>query len=205
MSISNQLSDGFSPIMNETHCLIDDPFFQCSEKRKMSSLLNKLKNLKTWYGPNHPSMPQLLLLIGDILGESNGPEISILFFLEQLRIEKYYLGFQHHDLAVTLNRIGEMHLKMNMLLEADRYFSESLSILNANNTKGRMYALTLYNKGLVRYHNNSFVDAFDTFKVALKEQRNVLGEFHLDVADMCIKVGDFQLELGKLDEAMEQI
>jgi tetratricopeptide (TPR) repeat protein len=166
-------------------------------------LLNNLKSLKREYGQNYLSIPNLLNIVGNILDESKLSLYSISFFKEQLRIEKYYLGDQHHDLAITLNRIGEIHMKIDQLSEAAEYFSQVFAILNKNNRKGLLYAQVVYNTGLVKYHNALYDDALELLKLAINEHRIALGDFHLDVAEICMKVGDLQLELGKLQEAMD--
>jgi len=43
----------------------------------------------------------------------------------------------------------------------------------------------------------------ELFNLAIKEQKIILGEFHLDVAEMQLNVGKFQREVGMLNEAME--
>ena len=149
-------------------------------------------------------MPIVLNVIGNILDESDLSMFSMVFFLEQLRIERYYLGHQHHDLAPTLNRIGEIYLKHHQLSEAEECFAEVILILKSNNTKGSLYSLAMYNVGLVKYYSSLYVDALELFKKAIKEQRSAMGGFHPNLAEMCVKIGDFQFELGKLTDAMER-
>jgi len=194
--------DPFYPIIDD---IIDfyHEYFIDSSRFMILSYLDKLKILKQCHGQNHPSMPCVLNHIGNILAESCLSEYSIVIFLEQLRIERYYLGSNHLDIAPTLNRIGEIYSENHQFSEAEVYFSKAFFVLDENNTKGRLYARTMFNTGLVAYNKSSYIDALEIFEIALKEQRATFGEFHSDVAEMCVKIGDVQLELGKLTDAIE--
>lgn len=173
------------------------------EKDELQSLLDKLRRLKKCHGPNHPSLPSLLHRIVKLFDKFDLLQFSILFLLEQLRVEKFYLSFQHHDLALTLCKIGQTFIKINQLLKAEAYFLEACAILNHHNEKGKLYVHTVYNIGLIKYHKCLYVDAFETFDLALKEQRVSVGETHPDVAQMCLNIGNIKVEVGKLEDALE--
>jgi len=103
MNSINIYQDSFYQKINELITfLCYQPDILGYEGFKILSLLNRMKSLKENSGPNHPSMPNLLNHIGNILDESNLLQFSLLFFLEQLRIERYYLGSYHPDLDITL-------------------------------------------------------------------------------------------------------
>ena len=195
--------DTFQELIDDITNIYRLHFFNDVDNIKMLSHLNKLRRLRMQHGKNHPSLPSLLDLIGNILEESNLPQFSILIFEEQLRIEKYYLGTQCNDLAITLNKIGETYIKIDKLKEAEECFSQVFLILKNNNTKGRLYALAMNNAGLVKYYSASHTEAQEMFKLAIKELRVALGDFHLDVAELCLNVADLQLELGNLNVAMD--
>lgn len=177
---------------------------ECIEKYDLISLLDKLRNLKKWHGSNHPSLPGILQRIVNLFDHFNLSQFSILFLLEQLRVEKFYLGFQNLDLVHTLCKIGNFFSNNNQLLEAEAYFSEGFSILNHHNKRGRVYADIIYNLGMIKHHKCLFVDASIAFDLALEEQRATVGEMHPDVAEMCLNIGDMQVEVGKLDNAVDK-
>ena len=170
---------------------------------KMLPLLHKLKSLKEQYGQNDSSMANILNSIGNILVEDDLSNYSILFFREQLRIEKYYLGNYHHGLVDTLYRISEICLENDQVAEASNHLSNAFAIMSKINMRGRLYALTLFNLGLVKYHQTSYDDTFKMHNLALEELRNAVGQYHLDVAEMLVKAADLQLETGKFANAMD--
>lgn len=170
---------------------------------KVKSLLNQLKSSNEKLGRNHHSMPGLLNSIRENLSDIGLSHVSILFFLEQLRIEKFYLGNHHLDLTHTLCRISEIYIESHQLSEAADYLSDAMRILNKGNKKGTTYAKTIFNIGLVKYHQSLHYDAFEMFNLAITEQRNALGDYHPDVSKMLVKIADLQLETGNLMNAMD--
>ena len=89
--------DTFQQLIDDITDIYRLHFFNDVDNIKMLSHLNKLRRLRMQHGQNHPSMPSLLDLIGNILEESNLPQFSILILEEQLRIKKYYLSAQCND------------------------------------------------------------------------------------------------------------
>ena len=203
-SINNINRESFYQTINELITFLRyQPEILGYEGFKILSLLNRMKSLKENSGLNHPSMPNLLNHIGNILDESNLLQFSLLFFLEQLRIERYYLGSYHPDLAITLCKIGEIHIKNGQFSEAKKSFIGALLIMKNNNIKGRLYALIIYNLGLVKYYQHSYDYAFELFNISVKELRATCGNFHRDVAEIHLKIADLQKEIGKLKDAMD--
>merc|ERR1712157_208801 len=178
---------------------------QCIEVAKCLPLLNQLKSLREYYGHTHPHMPSVLHRISIILDDSPLAKLSIHFLLEEYRVEAYYLGSQHPDLAETLYNIGQAYAKNNQLSEAADYFIETSLLLSKTEKRRPLYALSVYNLGLVKYLQTHYDDAMKIFNLAIEEQKNILGEFHLDVAEMQLSVGKFQRELGMLTESMENL
>merc|ERR1711983_64730 len=86
--------------------------------------------------------------------------------------------------------------------EAADYFTGTSLLLSKSEKRRPLYALSFYNLGLVKYLQTHHDDAMKIFNLAIEEQKNILGEFHLDVAEMHLSVGKFQRELGMLNEAM---
>jgi len=175
----------------------------CIEKDQLQSLLEKLRRLKKCHGQNHPSLSNLLHRIVNLFDKFDLFQFSILFLLEKLRVETFYLGFRHHDLALTFHKIGQTFVKNNQLLKAEAYFLETCAILNHHNKRGHLYAHTVYNIGLIKYQKCLYVDAFKTFDLALKEQRVSVGGTHPDVAEMCLNIGNIQVDVGKLEDALD--
>ena len=165
--------------------------------------LNKLKGFMEYFqSNNHPSIPKLLCDIGSLLAETPLSQMALPFFTEQLRIEKYYLGYHHPDLASVLFTIGKIYEKNDQLVEGKKYFMEAFSLLINHKRKGKLYASVIYNIGLVNFRQTLYKDALESFDCAITEYYAAYGDFHPAVADVRMKVGTFQLEIGKLQDAM---
>ena len=166
--------------------------------------LNKFKDLNEYFGhENHPSLPKILSDIGNKIADTSLSQLALPFYIEQLRIEKYYLGCSHPDLASVLFSIGQIYERHNHFTNARNYLEEALSLLNSNRRKGRLYMLVTYNLGLVDYRQSLFNDAMKQFNLALLEVQNETNKFDPDIAEFHLKVGKLQLEIGKLQDAMD--
>jgi tetratricopeptide (TPR) repeat protein len=74
-------------------------------------------------------------------------------------------------------------------------------------SKNENTALSLIKRGVEHHQNGEYEDALRTFQVALKTQRNVLGEEHLAVAHTLANIGAVFLRQGQLylaGEALEK-
>ena len=179
-------------------------YFDTMQSMEIIQNLNKLKNFREHFGyKDHPSLPKILNDIGELIAETSLSELALPFFVEQLRIEKYYLGWFHPDLAFVLSSIGRIHAKENKLEKARKYFMEALVLLNNHKIKGRLYASLTYNIGLVNYRQSFYNDAMENFDVATLEHEAAYGEYHPAVAEICMKIGSLQLEIGRLQDAMD--
>ena len=171
----------------------------------MLQLLKRLQYYRSHFDCNDSNIPKILNRIGKSLEDSHIPEfpqLSVYFYLEQLRIEEFYFGGLHPVLADTLISIGEVFAANGQICEASEYFSKALFILNKLNEKGKTLALVLYNISLIQHHQLLFTDARHTFNLAIKEQQDASGEFHFDVAEMHLNIGKLQMEYGQIDDAM---
>ena len=195
--------DPFTFLIHELIDTFTKWFFGFDQFYEIIQLLNQLQSWRNHYGYNDSSIPDLLNRIGKYLEESHLSQLSHYFYLEQLRIEELYLGPFHPDLAQTLNSIGQVYSTNDQFLEATDYFSSALNLLKRSKRKGKLYALILYNTGLVQHHTSLFTDAKETFQLALEEQQTALGEFHPDVAEMHFKIGKLQFESGNIGNAMD--
>jgi len=166
--------------------------------------MNKLKDFREYFGyKDHPSIPKILEDAGNVMAKTSLSQLALPFFMEQLRIEKYYLGCFHPDLASVLSNIGQIYEKIDQPIIASNYLTEALSLLNNHNRKGRLYASVLYYLGLVNYHQSLFKDSMEYFNVAIEEYQNSYNDFDPTVAEVHMNVGQLQLEIGKLQDAMD--
>jgi len=165
--------------------------------------LKKLKDFWEYFGHyDHPSIPKILNDIGNILAGTHSSQLALPFFMEQLRIETYYLGDFHPDLAFSLFNIGQVYEKIGQLMEAKEYFTKAMCLLRSNKRKGRLHAKVMYKLGLVYYRQSSYRDAVEYFNLAIAEHQAEYEEYHPIVAEVYMKVGEVQLETGKLQDAM---
>lgn len=170
---------------------------------KIKVQLNMLKKTKNYFGKlDHPSISKILNNIGNILAETTLPMLALPFFLEQLRIEQYYLGHHHPDLAFTLYKIGHIYESQDESEEAKMYFIDALCLLDFHERKGRLYATLAYNIGLVNYRQSLYEDATEYFKISLIEQHAAYEDFHPAVAEFHMHIGKCQLEIGMIQDAL---
>ena len=173
------------------------------ESIQILQLLKKLRNSRAYYGNDHSSITTLLSGLGDMIRGTSSSYLAIPFLLEQLRIEKYYLGCNHPDLAFILYNIGHIYETYDKLTEAEGYLTDALRVMNKNQRKGQLYALVMYKVGKINYRQSLYENAMKSFGLAIIEQQVAYEEFHPAVAEMYINVGKFQLEIGKLQDAMD--
>lgn len=178
---------------------------ECVGISEMNNMLQELNQLQSWrdrHGYDDSSISIALNKIGKYLEDSHLSQVSIYFYLEQLRIEQLYLGHLHPDLANTLNSIGQIYSRNDEFSEAAEYFSRARLLLENNNKKGKLYALVLCNIGLIQHGQFYYTDAKETFDLAVKEQQNASGEFHPDVAELYLRIGKLKLDAGNAKCAM---
>ena len=182
-------------------CSVD--YFDATQSIIILQKLNKLKNFREYFQyKDHPSLPKILCEIGSLIAETSQSQLALPFFVEQLRIEKYYLGSTHPDLASVLFSIGQVYEKNDQLVEGKKCFMEAFALLNNHGTKGQLYASLAYNIGLINFRQTSYKDAMEQFDLAITEYYAAYGDFHPAVAEVRMKIGYLQLEIGKLQDAM---
>ena len=93
-----------------------------------------------------------------MISETCLSQFALPFYVEQLRIEKYYLGY-HPYLASVLISIGQVYERKDKLIEAKKHFMEALSLMNGHNIKGRLHASLMFNIELVDYRQSSYLEA----------------------------------------------
>ena len=203
--VNNPLQLGQCDISTSTDFVIDlchQGYFEIQTIEILHNL-NKLKHYREYFNyQNHPSIPNILKNIGELMAQTCKSQLAIPFFIEQLRIEKYYLGCHHPDLASVLYSIGQIYEKNDQLVESRKYFIKAISLLENGKRKGRLHALLMYQIGLVNFRLSSYKDALEKFDLAIIEHRTVYGDYHPTVGEICMKIGILQLEIGKLQDAM---
>jgi len=179
-------------------------YFDGVQSIELLKQLHKLKDSREYFNnQDHPSISDILCKIGNIILETSLSQLALPFFTEQYRIDKHYLGCHHPDLASVLFSIGQIHAQNNQLVEGKKYFTEAMSLLNTHKRKGQLYASLIYNIGLVNYQQSSYKEAFEQFEIAITEHLAAYGDFHPTVAQVRVKIGTLQLEIGKLCNAMD--
>jgi len=137
-----------------------------------------------------------------MIAGTTSSQLALPFFMEQMRIEKYYFYYIYSDLAPVFFSIGQIYKKHDMLVEAKQYFTDALSLLTKHNRKGRLYASLIYNTVLIEYRWHFYKDTLKNFDITIAEYHAAYGDFHPFVVETYIQVGNFQLEIGKLQHAM---
>ena len=153
----------------------------------------------------HSMMPEYLKVIGTNLLEMTLYEIALPFFLEQLRIEEFSLRRQHSLIAETLITIGLTYLKLDILPQALEYFHRVLNVLNSHENKRYVHALALYNIGFVNYKQEYLSIAWKYFADAIYILKESQGELHSDVAEMLLNIAKYEMEAGRLKDALPKL
>ena len=173
---------------------------------ELSVLLKKLRSLRYNIGCNGPFITQILNSIGIFLLDFCLSHYAVPFFIEQLQIEKVFLGQDNPTLATTHNNIGQAYQKQHKYHQALTYFQQAFTLLKSNHSNNSdyhsLYAVTMYNIGINQYQTGSHDQSLTNLQKAIQHQKLALGEYHPDIADMLANVGSIQLELGKANNAM---
>jgi len=182
--------------------------FSC-KSYEFSVVLKRLRSLRSSLGTDHPSIPRILNNIGLFLIEFSLNQFAIPFFIEQLRIEKRILGQKNQILTTTLNVIGQAYQQQQNYHDALAYFEQALSLLqehrNNDDIDHSIYALTLYNIGINQYQTGYYHESLTNLQRAIQHQKLALGEYHPEVANMLSITASIQLELGRVDHAMNSM
>jgi len=168
---------------------------------QIQQIVTKVRNIRV-HGRDNPSTANGLRRLGNMLVETSSSYLALPLFTEQLRIAKFCLGQHHPDLASILYRIAQIYETCDKLKEAKNYLMDALSLLNKNQRRGKIYALVTYRIGIVNYRQSLYKDAMKYFDIAIVEQKDANEEFHPAVAEMHINIGKFQLEIGILQDSM---
>lgn len=81
-----------------------------SEAREL--YLNSLKQAESLYGPNHPSLADIMNNLG-ILLKKEGKYTEALDYLKQaLKFSKHYYGQQHPSIGIYLTNVGDIYRKV---------------------------------------------------------------------------------------------
>ena len=205
--IAHTLKSGncdFSTFTDFVIVICDKKIFGRTESVQILNKLKQLKDMKKYYGNiDHPSVIAIINRIGHDIAKTCLSLAALPFFMEQLRIEKQYLGCYHPDLASILFDIGEIYEENDELVEAKEYFKEALHVLENNKRKGRLYAKLMHNLGLVNHRQSFYKEAIDKFNLAILEHEALHGEFDPIVAEIRIQTGQCQLEIGQLQDALD--
>ena len=205
--LTNTLKSGhcdFSTFTDFVIVICDKKIFGRIESVQILQKLKQLKDIKTYYrNVDHPSAIALLNSIGHDIAKTCLSLAALPFFLEQLRIEKQYLGCYHPDLTSLLFDIGKIYEENDELAEAKEYFAEALYVLDTNKRKGRLYAKLMHNLGLVNYRQSFYKEAIDKFNVAIIEYQALHEESDPIVAEIRMQAGKCQLEIGQLQDALD--
>jgi len=122
MNPTNDLKcDSFTLVINDAM----DKCIKCLSPRQRNNLVKLLTQLqirRVHDGYNDSSIANMLNNIGKYLEQSNLSQLSLHFYLEQLRIEEFHLGRLHPDLADTFNSIGEVYASDDHILKLQNIF-----------------------------------------------------------------------------------
>jgi len=201
-SICSEDDNSFSSIICDVVDTCIGGILNPDRRQSLTQLLTRLQDFRKYYGYNDPSITGILDEIGTCLQGSRLSLLSLHFYQEKLRIEKFYLGPHHPDLASTLYDIGQVYVENGQISEATECYIKAFFLLKKSNTDRKLISLILFNLGLIKYESSP-VDAMKIFNRSIIAQQDSVGEFHPDVAEMYLSIGRLQLQSKMRDKAME--
>jgi len=169
--------------------------------------LTIIQQLRHQHGNDYETLPTMFRFIGEVFSELSYFRFSTIFFLEQLRLERKYLGHCHPAVASTLNVIGEIYLQENDFSNALEHFEMTLEVMVHEKSEKniRQYAVTVFNIGKVFFHTSLFSQAMKNFTIASCVLRDHFGGYDMNLGDMLHQIGMLHAHLGHLDESLEYL
>ena len=123
---------------------------------------------------------------------------------EVLTTQTQLLGNDHLDVAATLQNIGTVLRHSDLNASWDRFENSLAIIVGVYGHNHRTVADTLNSMGGVRYAQENWDGALETYQQALDIALSVLGSQHPDVAATLSNLGAVFEKLGKTPEAEEK-
>ena len=220
--------EGLDPIPAMTFMLlIDSEDKEDKISCELVRALHALQEKREEYGATHMEVASLLNYIGTLLFHRKDLQTAILFYREELRLEKTLMNVEAGiSISVTYNNIGRILQELGELPEAigcyrnalktdidDKSFvhaaafaagTADLSIpgnVQMAPSTINLFSTIWYNLGLIHDKMGSRREAIMSFQMALGLRRKMLGEDHPDIACLWYNIGTLQMELQRLDDA----
>jgi tetratricopeptide (TPR) repeat protein len=196
---------------------------------ELNRALNALQEKREEYGATHMEVASLLNYIGTLLFHRKELRTAILFYREELRLEKSLMNAEAGiSICVTYNNIGRILQELGELTEAIGCYRNALKadiddnsyVLAASFAAGtgdapvppgndlatpsttNLFSTIWYNLGLIHDKMGARREAIMSFQMALGLRRRILGADHPDIACLWYNIGTLQMEINRLDDAI---
>ena len=196
---------------------------------EMNRALHALQEKREEYGAAHMEVASLLNYIGTLLFHRKELRAAILFYREELRLEKTLMNAEAGiSICVTYNNIGRILQELGELPEAIGCYRSALKAdINENSyvlhaaafaagttelplppedapaspSTTNLFSTIWYNLGLIHDKMGARHEAIMAFQMALGLRRKILGVDHPDIACLWYNIGTLQMEVNRLDDA----
>jgi len=197
---------------------------------ELNRALNALQEKREEYGATHMEVASLLNYIGTLLFHRKELRAAILFYREELRLEKALMNSEAGiSICVTYNNIGRILQELGELPEAIGCYRSALKAdIDDDNSYVRaaafaagttelpmapgddaatpsttnLFSTIWYNLGLIHDKMGARREAIMSFQMALGLRRKILGVEHQDIACLWYNIGTLQMEISRLDDAV---
>jgi tetratricopeptide (TPR) repeat protein len=189
--------------------------------------LNMLQEKREEFDSTQLEVATLLNYIGTLLFHQKELHAAILFYREELRLEKALMNTEAGiSISVTYNNIGRILQELGELPEAigcyrnalktdfnDKCFVQAAAFAAGTvdfSTPGtlvspsttNLFSTIWYNLGLIHDKMGSRREAIMSFQMALGLRRKILGFDHPDIACLWYNIGTLQMETNRLKDAL---
>ena len=165
-----------------------------------------LHHAETAHGPNHVIVGSALNSLGVLhchLSADHSDKAMDLF-RRSLAIRTAARGWDHPEVATTLNNMGRIHVQRDEFEEALTYYEEALEIRRARLGLDSLdYAATAFNAGQSFHQRNMLDRALELYREFLRVARTKFSDNHRDVAVVLSGIAQIHQERGEHDEALK--
>ena len=177
----------------------------------LARALRALQDKRQDQGRNSAEVASVLNYVGTLLFHAQDYANAMMFFQEELRIEKSLDECEQMSLAVTCNNIARTLQEQGKFQEAMVYYQHALGSEDQalhedqyeqlDATATNLFSTVWYNLGLIHDKLGETTKAIHAFQVSLKLRKVILGSLHPDIACLWYNVGVLQMERGFLNDS----
>jgi tetratricopeptide (TPR) repeat protein len=184
-----------------------------TESQDLARALRALQDKRQEQGNSSPEVASIINHVGTLLFHNKDFSNALMFFQEELRIEKGLDQCEPMSISVTCNNIARTLQEQDKLMEAMTFYQYALrfdtllstaadgSKSDQHEVVSNLFSTVWYNLGLIYDKLGDAAEAIRAFQVSLDLRIVVLGPLHPDIACLWYNIGVLQMEKGFLDDS----